>query len=272
MSNIAVTGASGGMGRAICEVLSRAGYTVFGLDIREPKLGEGETLNWEFLPMDVTSESSVGAAAAALNERGIRLRAMLQFAGIYDLNSLVEMPEEDFVRIFNVNLFGDYRVTKAFLPLLEEQGRVMLVSSELAPLMPLPFTGLYGVTKTAVEHYAQALRMELNLLGHPVTVIRPGAVETGLLNVSVTKMNRFCDETELYPIASDRFRKIVASVENRSVTPERLAKTVQKALEAKRPRYVYNLNRNFGLRLLNRLPLRWQVTIIGWILKPKKKS
>ena len=87
------------------------------------------------------------------------------------------MPEDKFVRIFNINLFGIYRVNKAFVPLLSPASRIVIVSSELAPLNPLPFNGIYTVTKAAVEKYAYSLRMELQLLGHSVSVIRlPGCV------------------------------------------------------------------------------------------------
>ena len=78
-------------------------------------------------------------------------------AGIYDLNSLIEMKEEDFVRIFDINVFSIYRINKTFAPLLKEKGKVIIVSSELAPLDPLPFTGIYGITKSTVEKYAYYL-------------------------------------------------------------------------------------------------------------------
>lgn len=62
--------------------------------------------------------------------------------------------------------------------MLANGGRIVITSSELAPLDPLPFTGLYAITKSAVEKYAYSLRMELSLHGISVSVIRPGAVNT----------------------------------------------------------------------------------------------
>ena len=117
-----------------------------------------------------------------------KLDAILHFAGIYNLDSLIEIGEDEFVKIFNINLFGVYRINKAFVPMLDRGGRVAITSSELAPLDPLPFTGLYAVTKSAVEKYADSLRMELNLHGISVSVIRPGAVNTGMLGASTAAL------------------------------------------------------------------------------------
>lgn len=110
----------------------------------------------------------VGAAFKCIKEEAESLTAILHFSGVYGLNSLVEIPEDEFVRIFDSNLFGVYRINRFFLPLLEPKGRIIITTSELAPLDPLPFTGMYGITKTALESYAYALRMELQLLGYRV--------------------------------------------------------------------------------------------------------
>ena len=109
--------------------------------------------------------------------------------------------------------------------------------------------------------------MELQLLGHQVTVIRPGAVQTGMLSVSTQKLDAFCAETRLYPCGAERLRHIVDRVEARSVPPEKIAQTVTRALNARRPRLVYCVNRNPLLLLMNILPKRLQLLIIRKILK-----
>jgi short-subunit dehydrogenase len=111
--------------------------------------------------------------------------------------------------------------------------------------------------------------MELNLLGVSLSILRPGAVKTGLLNVSTSALDRFTKQTKLYRCNAERFKKIVDSVEAKNVPPEKVAKLSYKALTSRKPRYVYNLNRNPLLRLLNVLPRRMQVWIIGFILKDK---
>lgn len=261
--NILLTGVSGGMGQAAARALTEAGYTVYGLDLIAPKPSE----RLFFLETDLCDPASVNAAYEALIARGVKLDAIIHMAGIYDLNSLVEMDEEEFLRVFNVNLFAIYRVNRAFLPLLNKDARIMITSSELAPLDPLPFTGIYAITKAAIEKYAYSLRMELQLLGHSVIILRPGAVDTGLLNISQKRLDAFTRNTRLYRLSAARFQKIVERVESRKVKPEKIAKKTLRILNTKHPRYVYKINRNPGLLLLNALPDKIQTAIIKTILR-----
>ena len=256
---VVLTGSSGGMGNAIRSLLESQGCTVWGLDIH------GDA-NEHFIQTDITDSSSIEKAVEHVKSFSGKIDAIVHTAGIYDMNSLVEMPEDDFLRIFNINLFGMYRINKAFLPLLNPNSRIVMVSSELAPLDPLPFTGIYAITKTTIEKYAYSLRMELQLLGHGVSVIRPGAVKTNLLDISQKRIENFCDSTEYYKNTSRRFLKLVNKVETSNVSPDRIAKTVLKALSAKRPRYIYNINRSPLLRLLSALPKRMQNWMIRVIL------
>ncbi len=262
MANYLITGASGGMGAALCRRLVREGHRVWGLDRTPP----GEKGAWTFVPADVTDSASLEAAFARVQREAGKLDGVVHTAGIYDLNSLVEMPEADFLRDFDVNVFGVFRVNRLFLPLLGEKGRILIVTSELAPLEPLPFTGVYAVTKAALDRYAAALRMELQLLGHPVIVVRPGAVKTGMLPVSTEKLDRFCAETKLYSLSAGRFRGIVDRVEARNVPPETLAALMVRALTVPRPRPVYYVNRNPLLLLFRLLPPRLRLWVIRRIL------
>ena len=262
MKNVVITGAYGGMGYAAARALASRGFRVFALD-RSVREAEENIVPVE---VDVTDADSVQRAFEAVRAQTDELYAVLHFAGIYRLDSLVEMSEERFIGIFNVNLFGAYRVNKAFLPLLKEGSRIVLTTSELAPLDPLPFTGVYAITKSALDKYAYSLRMELQLLGVKVSVIRPGAVDTGLLSVSTQELDRFCENTRVYAYNAARFKKIVGDVEAKRVAPEVIAKTAVRALTARRPKYVYAVNRNPLLRLLNLLPAKWQTAIIGKIL------
>lgn len=263
MKDVLVTGATGGMGKAICTLLNEKGYRVFGLDYNE-----GEDFgNVRLYKCDITDMDSVKAVYEKIKEETKELFAVVHTAGIYDLDSLIEMDEKRFTRIFDVNLFGVYRINKIFQPLLFTGSRIVITTSELAPLDPLPFTGIYGITKAALEKYAFSLRQETQLLGIPVSVIRPGAVKTGLLNISNVALERFHENTKLYKCNADNFKKVVDSVEAKHVPAEKIADLVLEALESKSPKYIYNINRNPLLRLLNVLPARAQVFAIGLILK-----
>ena len=164
-------------------------------------------------------------------------------------------------------MFDSCYINKLFLPLLQKGSRILITTSELAPLHPLPFTGLYAVTKSTLDKYAYSLRMELQLLGVSVILLRPGAVQTDMLHVSTTALDKFCENTKLYSCNAKRFKRIVESVEARHVSTQTLAKKALKALQAKRPKYVYHLNRNPLLLLLHILPTRLQTWIIKQVLK-----
>ena len=262
MKNILITGVLGGMGYATAKKLIDAGYKVYGID-----RGEFCDLPIDYYTVDITNSDSITKAYNQISKITDKIDAIVHFAGIYNLNSLIEISEEDFIKIFNINLFGIYRINKIFMPLMKEGGRIVITSSELAPLDPLPFTGLYAITKAAVEKYAYSLRMELNLLKIKVSVIRPGAVKTNMLGVSTTALDKFCESTKKYVYNAERFKKIVQSVETKNVSPDRIACSVIKALTKKNPKYVYNVNRNLLLRILNFLPQKMQVFIIYKILK-----
>ncbi len=263
MRDVLITGAYGGMGRAVTEALHQNGFRVFALD---RKLGKTQE-NIIPIETDITNKESIQSALETVRTYTDSLVAILHFAGIYMLDSLVEMDTEDFRRIFDVNMYGVFLINKAFLPLLKKGSRILITTSELAPLDPLPFTGIYAVTKGALDKYAYSLRMELQLLDIPVSVLRAGAVETGILGSSTDALDRFCEETELYTCNADRFKRIVNGVEARCIPPVKIAKKVLKILKKRKPSFAYSINRNPLLLLLNALPKRLQLWVIKLILK-----
>lgn len=263
MKYILVTGAYGGMGRKTVENLTAQGFCVIALDRRIDDAEEN------VIPMqvDLTDEKSVKSVFEKVKAVTNELYAMVHFAGIYMLDSLVEMESESFSNIFEINLFGAFLVNKTFLPLMKKGGRIVITTSELAPLNPLPFTGIYAVTKGALDKYAYSLRMELQLMGVSVSVLRAGAVRTGMLGASTDALDRFCENTKLYTCNADRFKRIVERVETRCVPPERIAQKVGKILNANNPGFAYSINRNPLLLLLNALPKRLQFWVIKQVLK-----
>ena len=250
------------MGQAICRKLSQEGCRVFGLDLREIQIPGVETVC-----CDITSLSSLEQAKKAFAGFSDSLDGIVHAAGIYDLDALSEMDEERFRRIFEINVFGAYRINRLFTPMMKAGGRITIITSELAPLNPLPFTGIYAVTKAALDKYAYSLRAELSLRGISVSVIRPGAVDTGLLGVSTNALERFCVNTKYFAPNAKHFREIVNSVEAKSVSPDKIAELVWRSMSAKHPRFVYNINRNTLLRIFSALPDHLQQWILKMILK-----
>lgn len=262
IKSILITGAAGGMGREAVRLFSAWGYRVFALDITACNIGES------IVPIvaDVTNEESVVGAFNTVREQTDSLFAILHFAGIYMLDSLCEMDTDAFTRIVSINLTGAFLINKTFLPLLKNGSRILITTSELAPLDPLPFTGIYAVTKSALDKYAYSLAMELQLLGIKVSVLRAGAVDTGMIGVSTDALDNFCENTALYSCNAKRFKKIVDGVESRRISPTRIAEKAVRILNKRQPKFVYSINRNPLLLLLNALPKRIQLWIIKLIL------
>lgn len=274
---VLVTGAFGGMGLKTCELLLKKGYAVIALDKKVKTAAFQDTVTGVPLPFypiecDVTDENSIKEAYLEVTEITGNLFAIIHFAGIYMLDSLIEIPESNMRKMFDVNFFVAYLINRNFADMLVKNGRIIITTSELAPLDPLPFTGIYAVTKGALDKYAYSLRMELQLKDIYVSVIRAGAVSTGMLGVSTAELEKFCEKTTRYKYNAERFRKIVDSVEAKAVPPEKIAGKAIKILENKKPKFAYSINRNKLLILLDILPKSVRFYAIKKVLKPKPEQ
>ena len=265
MKNVLITGVNGGMGLAVAEKFILSGYNVFGIDIQEKPI----LSLVKYYQCDITDDKKIADICKEISIKVDTIHAIISLAGVYAMDSLLEIDNERLKRIIDINSLGAYRVVKNFYPLLKAKSKVIIVSSELAPLDPLPFNGIYSISKSLLEKYAFSLRMELNLFDIDVVLLRPGAVKTNLLNDSMMELDKMCEKTVIHKNTSKKFKKIVNSVEAKSVPASKVADKLLKIENKKHPKYVYSLNRNFLLKLLNILPARWQVKIIGKILKSK---
>ena len=108
MKYVLVTGAYGGMGYATVKALASGGYTVFALD---KNVGQAEK-NVVPIQADVTDINAVKAAFERISAVTDELFAIVHFAGIYALDSLIEIPETEFDRIFKINFYGAFLSTK----------------------------------------------------------------------------------------------------------------------------------------------------------------
>lgn len=263
MKSVLITGANGGMGRATVRLLASQGYRVFALDITpcDPDV------NIVPVVADVMKEESLCQAYKEVAAQTDELYAIVHFAGIYMLNSLLEISNSDFNRIMSINLQGAFLINKIFLPLLKKGSRIVMTTSELATLDPLPFTGIYAVSKAALDKYAFSLSMELQLLGIKVSVLRAGAVKTNMLGVSTDALERFCNSTRLFACNAKRFKDIVNRVEARNVSPHKIGTKILRILQKKNPSFGYSINRNPLLILLSCMPKRVQLWAIKLILR-----
>lgn len=259
-----ITGASGSLGREAASAFARAGWRVFASDITEPA---EPVRGAEFIYADLTNGESVGVMAERLAEKGVRLDCVLHMAGLYTMDSFIEIPPETLESMLAVNLMGVYRVNRALLPLLNRGGRIVITASELALLDPLPFNGIYSMTKRALDSYAHSLALELDLIGIRVVTIYPGAYGDGMTKGAIRAMDRMRESTRLYPEVTERFRRIVERETGAAKPPEELAGRIVRIAKKRKPRFEYRMNNSIKLRLFSALPTGAQAFCLRLLLK-----
>ncbi|NNF28374.1 MAG: SDR family NAD(P)-dependent oxidoreductase, partial [Gemmatimonadetes bacterium] len=130
--------------------------------------------NVQSVRLDVNVLEEIDAAVQFVEEQGRGLHGLINNAGVAVIGPLIEMTEEDMAFQMDVNVFGPYRVTKAFAPMLmESQGRVMTTGS-ISGILSGPFLGAYSMSKHAVEAFTDALAAEMAFFDVAVSVVEPG--------------------------------------------------------------------------------------------------
>src|SRR3954470_8361982 len=172
-----VTGASSGIGEAAARELVAAGFTVYGTS-RKASAGE-QREGVTFLPLDVTDDSSVAAAVGDVLSRAGHIDVLVNNAGFGVAGAAEESSVEQARALFETNVFGLMRVTRAVLPVMRAQGsgRIINVSS-IVGLIPVPFMSLYSSSKHALEGYSQSIDHELREHGVRVLLVEPAFTKT----------------------------------------------------------------------------------------------
>jgi len=232
-----VTGAAMGMGMLMARKLAQRGWRVFagvmpGIDTGE--LTQGVTLT--VIEQNVTDEAMVQAGARRVAEAlgGAGLDLLINNAGIADISTgpIEGVNIEEGKRLFDVNAFGQVRVIKAFLPLLHQsrQSPRILNFASGAVRVPMPCSGMYNMSKYAVEGLTNTLRYELAKFGIQATSIEPGAVKTHMTADPINSTARIWErsspeirqryEAKLRPITDSLGKMLLTANEPDYVTDE----------------------------------------------------
>jgi NAD(P)-dependent dehydrogenase (short-subunit alcohol dehydrogenase family) len=188
------------------------------------------------LVFDVTDPLGIGHAATQVDE----LDALVANAGIAIAAPLEVLPAEELTRQLDVNVVGQLRCVQAFLPALRRRcGRVVLMGS-IAGRSSLPFLGAYAMSKFALEAMADALRIELAPEGMHVSIVEPGTIATPIWTKPQRNAEALAPEhVERYGPRIEKFRAAAASRSAKGVSPDEVAKAIEHALTADRPRTRY---------------------------------
>jgi NAD(P)-dependent dehydrogenase (short-subunit alcohol dehydrogenase family) len=240
---VLVTGASTGIGRLIAEKLAAEGHFVYAGARKPADIAALSALeNIEGVRLDVTIQSDIDAAVKLVEARGLGLHGVVNNAGVNVIAPLIEIDEDELDFLFDVNIYGPYRVSKAFAPqIIESQGRIINISS-ISGTLSGPLYGIYSMSKHALEAYTDSLAIEMDILGVKVIGVEPGNYKTNIFH------NR-CDRMMArgYSAEGSRFEQFVAprveQCKNRPVDtdpePHQVADAVANALFSDSPKEHY---------------------------------
>ena len=255
MTSVAlVTGASSGIGAATARRLARAGFVVYGAARRLDRLAALEGEGVRPLALDVTDDASMVAAVErvvaeqgrieiglVVGDQQQRIDVLVNNAGYGSYGAVEDVPQEEARRQIEVNLFGLARLIQLVLPAMRAQGSGRIVNvTSMGGKIATAFGGWYHASKHAVEGLSDSLRQEVAPFGIDVAVIEPGGIRTEWGGIAArTGLAASADGPY-----GERARAAAAMLGNpsaisRGSDPDVVARAIERAVTAKRPRTRY---------------------------------
>jgi short-subunit dehydrogenase len=260
---IVITGASGGIGAAVTEMLGQQGARLVlaarsqkNLDTLAEKVRQsgGEAL---VIPTDMGNPDQVKALAQQTLAHYGRVDILINNAGYGQYGPLTELTEDQIRQQFEVNIIGLLLLTQRLVPTmrLQRQGRIINIGS-IAGVVTLPFGGIYHASKHALEALSDALRMELAPFNIYVSLIQPGPVKTQFFSTAADTAGQAnpvgSPYAAIYPQVQNRYKEF----ESQGIEVGEVVKVIRQALTDSPPKDRY-LAYNGGpllLGLMKNLP------------------
>lgn len=238
---ILVTGASTGIGRNIAETLAANGYFVYAGARKEKDLAELDAIeNIQSVRLDVTVQGEIDAAVKTVRKGGRGLYGLVNNAGVTILAPLIEVEEDELDFQFDVNVYGPYRITRAFAPLImEAKGRITTIGS-ISGILSGPLFGPYSMSKHAIEAYTDSLAREMADFDVKVSVIEPGNYKSDIFKNLRRRMERNGQSVDDSLFAA-QIKSMLDRPEDRSQLkePDEVSAAVMHALFADDPKRRY---------------------------------
>jgi len=192
---IVVTGAGGGVGRALVLNLLSKGASVAAVDMNKERLDETAKLanNPQRISVhvcNITKKDEIAAVLKEVNEKFGQVDGLINNAGIIQpFVDVKDLTDDQINRVMNVNFFGTLNMIKAFLPVLLERPEAHILNvSSMGGFFPFPGQSIYGASKAAVKLLTEGLYAELLKTNVGVTVVFPGAIATDITKNSGVEM------------------------------------------------------------------------------------
>jgi 3-oxoacyl-[acyl-carrier protein] reductase len=187
---IVVTGASKGLGRAICDRLIEKNIDVFGL------ARNVDEVPFASMSCDVSSYESVKAVAQKLKKDGVKVTGLVNAAGIASMNLAVTTPQSVAQKIINTNLLGTIYCCQLISPLMlrNKQGSIINFST-IAVALGLKGESIYAASKAGVEGFTRSFAREMADFNVKVNCIAPGPIDTSLLKgITAEQINKIVSQ------------------------------------------------------------------------------
>ncbi len=257
---VLVTGCRSGFGLLIAVSAARAGHTVYAglrdLTTASALVEAAGDLDVRPVQLDVTSPSERAEVVAAITAEHGRVDVLVNNAGIAVGGPLEEQSEAELRRVFEVNFFGLWELTRLVLPGMRDERSGLIVNvTSMAGRMALPCLGSYAASKHAVKGLTEALRMELDGLGVRVTNVEPGPYATDIFGRN-KRLAEDLDEAGPYADLVRQLDRMSEAVLTRSGDPQDVADLVVRLIDDPAPAPRYALGPTTRIRRF----LRWATT------------
>ena len=248
---IVISGASSGIGFATAQFLHQKGLNVIGLSRKYPV----EKYGFKYILCDITKEEQVIEFKKELSKLVDKVDILINCAGM-GVSGAVEYTSLDEVkRIFDVNVFGQFLLTKNMISLLKKSSNPKIINiGSVAGEIIIPFQTFYSMTKSAISSFSEGLRIELKPFNIQVTTVLPGDIKT---NFTKNRELPLVLEDEHY---GDRIRKSLA----------RMAKDEEQGMpEIKVTKIIYSLINKKKLPMAKTVGFKYKLFVFLKRLLPK---
>src|SRR3954471_10562274 len=243
---VLITGCSSGIGHATAEHLAGRGYDVYATARRPDSIDDLRERGCKALALDVTDEESMRSAVGEVEQAVGAVDALVNNAGYSQSGAVESVGMDDVRRQFETNVFGLLRMCQLVLPGMRKQrfGRIVNVSS-MGGKVVFPGGGMYHATKFSVEAISDAMRFEVEGFGVAVVIIEPGLIRTAFGDAAVQSIHEGAEGDGPYADFNAAVAATTAGAYEGPLArfagagPEAVAKTIERAIKARRPRTRY---------------------------------
>ena len=273
---VLLTGASTGIGRATALHLDQLGYTVFAGIRREQdgaNLQQSASDRLRPLILDVTKSDHIANALAtvqqACGETG--LAALVNNAG-YNYNAAFEYTDDEKARqMMEVNFFGLYKMSQAFIPLLRQyaqhtgnQAKLINIGS-IGSILGFPWESFYHASKFAVLGLTESLRYELRAQGISAVAVLPGGIKTDFMPKTESSIDKAiaampAEGKQLYGSGLNKMKAMTTTANRFGSEPDKVARRIAHVLKSANPKmqYLVGADARLFFGVARSLPISWR--------------